>query len=196
MAMAADKPKAPTKTTSKPSSNCGRRARPAGRARDPGAEKRERTGLARFFDRLFLDPDFAFLNPGVGGRRGTGEGQGCGGAGEGGGGPCGRGGGGAVAEGDVGGRRGRGGGSLHMGFVAMQDDPREGWLDASGRMLVNTEHPLFIKYKSSAAARRQRVLTVVVTVLLRNAATRSGGMGAKEVLDLQSRVLAMAVDAW
>ena len=163
--------------------------RKAGYARDPGVERWERTSLTRFFDRLFRNPDFAFLDPGAGGRRGTGEGRGGGGAGEGGGGGAGAG------EGGGGGRRGRGGGSLYIGFVPMPNDPREGWLDASGRMLVNTEHPLFRKYKSSTAARSQRVLTVVTIVLLKNAVTKRE-MGAEEVLDLQSRVLAMAEDVW
>ena len=195
-----------SKTTFKPTGavaaaykETGRRVfeelRKAGYARDPGVERWERTSLTRFFDRLFRNPDFAFLDPGAGGRRGTGDGQGSGGAGEGGGGPGGRGGGGAGAEGDGGGGSGRGGRSLYIGFVPMPNDPREGWLDASGRMLVNTEHPLFRKYKSSAAARSQRVLTVVTIVLLKNAATKRE-MGAEEVLDLQSRVLAMAEDVW
>lgn len=164
--------------------------RKAGYARDQGAERWERTSLTRFFDRLFCNPDFAFLDPGAGGRRGAGEGEG-----QGGGGPCAGGAGGAGAEGDGRGLRGRGGGSLYIGFVPMPNDPREGWLDASGRMLVNIEHPLFMKYESVIAARSQRVLTVVTTVLLKNASTRRE-MGAREVLDLQSSVLAMAEDVW
>lgn len=177
----------------------------AGYARDLGVEKWERTRLTRFIDGLFRNPEFAFLNPGAIGGRGPGAGGGSGGSGpgraaaggtSGGEGPDGpdrpneetRG-------GQKGGGRRRGGGSLSIGFVDKEGDPREGWLDAStSRVVVNTEHPLFIKYEKVMAARSQRVAMVVTTVLLKNAASK-GGMGAEEALDMQSRVLTMAKDS-
>ena len=170
-------------------------------ARDPGIEKWEKTRLTRFFDDLFRNPDFAFLNPGARGGRGPGEGAGRGGEGEGG--PGGGHEGGEGREGREeqpergqgdGGRR-RGGGSLSIGFVNMEGDPREGWIDTeTSRVIVNTEHPLFIKYEKVMAARSQRVAMVVTTVLLRNAASRRE-MSAEEALDMQSRVLTMAKDS-
>ena len=195
----------PTGTVAAAYKESGRRIfeelKKAGYARDPGVEKWERTGLTRFFDNLFRNPDFAFLNPGAGGGRGTGAGPGTGGTGTEGGGPGGNGGEGASPEGqgdrpgDQRGRKRRGGGSLYIAFVNRPNDPRDGWLDASSRMLVNTEHPLFRKYKSVTAARSQRVLAVVTTVLLKNAASKRE-MGAEEVLDIQNRVLTMAEDVW
>ena len=183
----------------------------AGYARDPGVEKWERTRLTRFFDGLFRNPEFAFLNPGaIGGR-----GQGAGGGGRGPGGAAGETSGGEDPDGpgrpdgpdgpdrpneetrggQGGGGRRRGGGSLSIGFVDKEGDPREGWLDAStSRVVVNTEHPLFIKYEKVMAARSQRVAMVVTTVLLKNAASKSG-MGAEEALDMQSRVLTLAKDS-
>ena len=93
--------------------------------------------------------------------------------------------------------RGRaGGGSLSVGFAGAEGDPREGWIVPAGRqVVVNTGHPLFIKYESVAAARSQRVLVVATAVLLKNAASKRA-MGAEEVLDLQGRVLTMAEDVW
>ena len=46
--------------------------------------KFERTSLTRFFERLFKDPKYAFLNPNARGGRGPGSGPGAGGAGGGG----------------------------------------------------------------------------------------------------------------
>ena len=186
----------------------------AGYARDPGIEKWEKTRLTRFFDSLFRNPDFAFLNPGARGGRGPGagagsegaDGSGPGGEDGGGSGPEGQGerpegqgerpeGQGERPEGQGEQKRGRGGGSLSLAFVNMEGDPREGWLDpSSSRVVVNMEHPLFKKYESVMAARSQRVAMVVTTVLLKNAATRRE-MGAEEVLDMQSRVLTMAKDS-
>ncbi len=196
----------PTGTVAAAYKESGRRIfeelKKAGYVRDPGVEKWERTGLTRFFDNLFRNPDFAFLNPGSGGGRGTGKGPGTGGAGAERGGPGGNGGEGTGPEGQgdrPGDQRERkrrgGGGSLYIAFVNRPNDPRDGWLDASSRMLVNTEHPLFRKYKSVTAARSQRVLMVVTTVLLKNAASKRE-MGAEEVLDIQNRVLTMAEDVW
>ena len=191
--------------------------RKAGYARDPGIEKWEKTRLTRFFDNLFKDPDFAFLNPGARGGRGPGEGEGSGGGGK-----DGAGGGGAEGEqpegregrqdgreedeqpegregrpgsGQGDGRRRRGGGSLSIGFVNMEGDRREGWIDTeTSRVIVNTEHPLFIKYEKVMAARSQRVAMVVTTALLKNAASKRE-MSAEEALDMQSRVLTMAKDS-
>ena len=130
--------------------------RKGGCASDPGIEWWEKTGLARFFGRLFADPNYAFLSPGARGRAG--------------------------------------GGSLSVGFAGAEGDPREGWLvPAARRVVVNTEHPLFIKYEGVPAARHQRIAMVVMAALLKNAASRRR-MGAAEALDLQGRLLDMAKD--
>ena len=199
-----------------------------GYVKDQGIEKWEKTRLTRFFDRLFRNPEFAFLNPGARGGRGPGAGAGSGGAGGGGPGseddegtgpagqgerpagqgerpagqgerpagqgerPAGQGE--RPAEQGGQGRRG-GGGSLSLGFVNMEGDQREGWLDpSSSRVIINMEHPLFKKYESVMAARSQRIALVVTTVLLKSAASKRE-MGAEEVLDMQSRVLTMAKDS-
>ena len=180
-----------------------------GYARDLGTGEWKRTPLTRFFDDLFKDPAFAFLNPEARGGHGPGAGPGSGGEDE----PDGPGSGGEDepdGPGDGPGREkggdgpgrekggdgpGRGGGSLSLGFVNMENDAREGWLDPkTSRVVINMEHPLFIKYESVMAARSQRIATVVTTVLLKNAATKRD-MGAEEALDMQSRVLTMAKDS-
>ena len=166
----------------------------AGYAGDPGIERWERTRLTRFFDNLFKKPGFEFLNPEARGGRGpgsTGTGTGTGPSR-----PGGKGNGGESTGHKGGGRgRGRGGGSLSIGFVSKEGDEREGWIDPmTSRVVVNMDHPLFIKYLSVPAAKSQRVAMVVTTVLLRNAATRKE-MGAEEALDIQSRVLTMAKDS-
>lgn len=91
-------------------------------------------------------------------------------------------------------RTGTGGSSLSIELRSRKDDPREGWLDPrTGRVIINVEHPLYIKYGNVSLAKSQREIVVITTVLLRNAAAK-GGTDAVEALDVQGRVLTMARD--
>ena len=151
------------------------------------SKKFERTRLTRFFEDLFRKPEYAFLNPEARG------GPGPGGGGSGGGGPGG--GGGSAPErtrsGDVSGRNRRGG-SLQMGFVHRPKDPREGWLDpATNKVIVNLDHPLYVKYERNRPARNQRVATVLTSVLIKNAVARKP-MDAVEALTLHNDLLTMS----
>ena len=83
---------------------------------------------------------------------------------------------------------------MSIGVVARPDDSREGWLDPrTGRVVINLEHPLYIKYENVPLAKNQREAMVVTTVLLRNAASKRG-MDTEEALDMQGKVLTMARD--
>lgn len=152
------------------------------------AKKFERTRLTRFFEKLFKDPQYAFLNPEALGGRGPGSGQGSGG----GAGPEARrrtGGGGKSS-----GKSRRGGGSLQLGFVERPNDPREGWLDPStNKVIVNLDHPLFVKYENNTSARNQRTATILTSVLIKNASAKKR-MDAVEALTLQNDLLTMSRD--
>lgn len=156
------------------------------------AKKFERTRLTKFFEKLFRDPKYAFLNPEARGGHGPGSGQGSGGGGAA---PearqrTGSGGGGGKSSGK--GRRG--GGSLQLGFVERPKDPREGWLDPStSRVIVNLDHPLFVKYEKNTSARNQRIATILTSVLIKNASAKKR-MDAVEALTLQNDLLTMSRD--
>lgn len=153
------------------------------------AKKFEKTRLTRFFEKLFKDPQYAFLNPEARGGQGPGNGPGSGG-------------GGAEPEarrrrtgsGGGGGKNRRGGGSLQLGFVERPDDRREGWLDPStNKVIVNLDHPLFVKYERNTSARNQRIATILTSVLIKNASAKKR-MDAVEALTLQNDLLTMAKD--
>lgn len=158
---------------------------------EDAVKKFERTRLTRFFEKLFKDPKYAFLNPDAVGGRGPGRGPGSGGRG-------------AspkktknspgTGTGVGSGENRRGGGSLQIVYLSRQDDKREGWLDPStNKVVVNLEHPLFVKYEKNMPARNQRVAIILTSVLIKNAATKKS-MDAGEALTLQNDLLTMARD--
>ena len=170
-------------------------------------QKFERTTLTRFFERLFKDPKYAFLNPGARDGRGPGQGNGSEGIKE--------------LERDVepekleaerkknperetekeppkeagnSKKKKQGGGSFSIGFVQRPDDKREGWLDPStNKIVINLDHPLFIKYEKNTSARNQRIGAILTSVLIKNAASRKE-MSPADAFDLQSELLTMAKD--
>lgn len=166
---------------------------------------RTRSPLTKFFEKLFRKPEYAFLNPhsrvgpgqssdagggddgGSGGRNATGTGprEGDGGGSSGGGKGTGSRGGGTQSG---------GGGSLHVEPRAAKNNPREGWLDPSTNIVViNTEHPLYIKYENNPQARNQRVAHIMTNILIKNAVTKMS-MDATKALDLQTEILTLAKD--
>ena len=157
-------------------------------------EKFERTALTRFFEKLFKDPKYAFLNPNSRGGVGPGEGRGREGKT-------------AESEGDTGKKqsdsaeRGNsdsirsGGGAFSAGFAPRPDDPRDGWLDPStNKIMINIDHPLFIKYENNMQARNQRIANILTSVLIKNATSRKP-MDPTEAFELQSELLIIAKDA-
>ena len=155
--------------------------------------KWEQTPLTRFFQKLFKDPDFSWLNP-----------EPMGGAG------------GAQRENDTntGRKRNasdkqrksentgrspgdppRGGGTFSITYIASSNDTKDGWLDQStNRVVINLEHPLFIKYENSIPARNQRIGSIITSVLIKNGSAKKA-MEPSEALDLHTKILTMARDA-
>lgn len=168
-------------------------------------QKWESNRLTRFFEKLFKDPRYAFLNPDVKGGAGVsghGSGETSGGTGPG------SEDGGSEDEGDrdstsdgEGPKKTRkrnprtgGGGSFKIGYVQRADDSRDGWLDMlTNKVIINLEHPLFIKYERNTSARNQRMGAIITATLIKNAASKKE-MSPAEAFDLQTNLLTMAKD--
>lgn len=151
----------------------------------------QKNRLTKFFERLFKDPKYAFLNPNVKGGSGT-SGQGRGSTRSGrseSGGPR-R----SKEPGENEAPRERGGGSFQLITIERPNDPRDGWLDTeSNRVVINLAHPLYIKYEQNVSARNQRIATILTTVLIKNAA-KSREMNPIEAFELQTELMTMAKD--
>ena len=88
----------------------------------------------------------------------------------------------------------RGGGIFSITYRTKPDDPRDGWLDPStNQVVINLEHPLFIKYEKNVQARNQRVGSIITSVLIKNASPNKP-MEPGEALDLHTKILTMAKD--
>ena len=148
-------------------------------------ERWERTRLTRFFEKLFKDPEYAFLNPEARGggsspgqdpTSGGGQHRGSGSSGGGGSSPGQdptSGGGQHRGSGSSGGGGNRSRGTFSMGFAERPDNAKEGWLDhATNKVVINLDHPLFIKYENNAQARNQRIGSIITTVLITNATAK------------------------
>lgn len=115
--------------------------------------------LVRFFEKLFADPRYAFLNP----------------------------------EGRVPGKGSRGRGSLQLSFVERPKNPRAGCLAPSAnKVVVNTEHPLLVKYYRNAPAWNHRIAIILTSVLIKNAAAKKP-MDAAEALALRNDLLILSM---
>ena len=150
--------------------------------------KWESNRLTKFFEKLFKDPKFAFLNPESRGGIGSGVGRGSGGTGSGKGS--------SHTGKSKGGENpgGKGGGGFSLGFADRENDKREGWLDpATNKLVINIGHPLFIKYEDDIQARNQRIGTTLTGVLIKNASTKKS-MTTAEAFDLQTELLTLAKD--
>lgn len=161
---------------------------------EQSVEKWERTRLTKFFEKLFKDPKYAFLNPNARGGAGPGQGHGTEGIGAG------------ERHGknydqqsetnsnDRSGKKRAGGGAFSMGFVERPHDKRDGWLDPStNKIMINIDHPLFIKYERNMSARNQRIGSILTSVLIKNATSKKP-MSPDKAFDLQSELLTMAKD--
>ena len=175
-----------------------------GYVEEDSMQKWESNRLTRFFEKLFKDPRYAFLNPDVKGGSGS-SGRGSGEEGDGT-----RTGSEEDVDRDEGGddtsehegpkktrkpnTRTGGGGSFKIGYVQRADDPRDGWLDTlTNKVIINLEHPLFIKYERNTSARNQRMGTIITATLIKNAASKKE-MSPAEAFDLQTNLLTMAKD--
>ena len=152
----------------------------------------EQTPLTRFFQNLFKDPEFAWLNPDPRGGTGPGVGNGKGGV------PTG----GAKRPKKKGTRQDGnggegvppGGGAFSITYVQRPSDNKEGWLDPStNKVVVNLDHPLFIKYEKNVQARNHRIGIILTSVLIKNGASKKE-IDTAEAFDLQTRLLTMAKD--
>ncbi len=148
----------------------------------------ESNSLTKFFDKLFKDPKYEFLNPDAKGGRGTGKG-----------------GTGNDSTGGTSGRNGktgsneptkpRGGGGLSIGYVTPDNDGRDGWLDPeTNKLMINMNHPLYIKYEQSIPARNQLVCRILTSVLIKNSLQKKH-MDAHKALELQTELTTLARDA-
>ena len=157
----------------------------------------EQTPLTKFFQKLFKDPEFSWLNPdprgGAGGARtSAGGGGGKGSSGDNGKGQSARRGGGGAGKYPA--DPPRGGGVFSITYRTNPDDPRDGWLDPStNQVVINLEHPLLIKYENNVQARNQRVGSIITSVLIKNASSNRS-MEPREALDLHTKILTMAKD--
>lgn len=149
----------------------------------------ESNKLTKFFEKLFKDPKYAFLNPQSRGGLGSGKGPGSGGSGGGGGSH--------TSSGTKSGSSStgsKGGGSFAIGFVDRPGDKRDGWLDpATNKLMINISQPLFIKYETDIQSRNQRIGTILTSVLIKNAAQKKS-MTPSDAFDLQSELLTLAKD--
>ena len=166
--------------------------------------KWEQTPLTRFFQKLFKNPEFAWLNPepiggsgggqpGTGGGGGTSEPSNGGGKGQNGGSDEPKStGGGTTKPGQGDPPRGRG--AFSVTFASGLRSDRDGWLDEeTNKVVINLDHPLFIKYENNMQARNQRIGSIITSVLLKNAVSKRA-MDAKEAFDMHTRILTMAKD--
>lgn len=155
---------------------------------DKAPPKWESNKLTKFFEKLFKDPKYSFLNPESRGGMGSGIGRGTGGSGSGSGS--------SHTGTPKGGSNpgGSGGGGFSLGFADRENDKREGWLDPqTNKLVINIGHPLFIKYENDIQARNQRIGTVLTSVLIKNA-TAKKSMSPVEAFDLQTELLTLAKD--
>lgn len=172
----------------------------AGYAKDNNAPPTWETNkLTEFFEKLFKDPKYAFLNPEVRGGLGTqltelsssiggtvAKSTGTGHPGQN------RGGSGHNSGSNAG---GSGVGGFGISWVDRPDRKDDGWLDPlTNRIAINMAHALYIKYENDVQARNQRVGTVLTSVLIKNAAEKKA-MTPVEAFDLQSELLTLAKDA-
>ena len=98
------------------------------------------------------------------------------------------------ARGGRGGKGKRGGGSPQLSFVKRPRNPRAGWLDPrTNKVVMNLEHPLFVKYENNVSARNQRMTLILASVLIKNASAKKP-MDAAEALALQNDLLTMSGD--
>ena len=158
---------------------------------DDIVKKFQKTDLTRFFEKLFKDPKYEFLNPYAVGGRGPGSGLGSGGKGT----QDTRHNHSSGSKSSDSHKNKRGGGSFEIVFVDKPEDEREGWLDPStNKVVMNIDHPLFVKYEKNTSARNQRIAIILTSVLIKNASTKKS-MDANQALTLQSELLTLARDA-
>ena len=158
---------------------------------------RHNAKVSRFFQKLFKDPKYRWLNPGAVASLGTRTGTG---AGENGRGRTKNNGNAVKSRGKVkrtggGSRRGtRGGSGMRIAVVHKENDPRDGWINPeNNRFVYNTAHPLYLKYAKNIAARNLRVKQVMFGVLIAHGAKRRE-MDVADAFDTQRELMVLARD--
>ena len=147
-------------------------------------EKWETNHFTKFLEKLFKDPKYAFLNPNSKDGKGLGSGIGTGGSGKS-----------SKKNQGKNNRNQTGGGGFAIGFVHYEIDKRDGWLDPmNNKVVINLEHPIYIKYKQNVPARNQRVASVIVSVLIKNASERKS-MTTPHAFNLHTELMTLAKDA-
>ncbi len=146
----------------------------------------ETSKLTKFFEKLFKDPKYSFLNPqargALGGQQGGGSGSGSGKSSQK-----------RESSHERTSRDFRVGG-FGIIYADRSDVTKEGWLDATtNRLVINIGHALYIKYETDVQARNQRIGSVLTSVLIKNASAQKS-MTANEAFDLQSELLTLAKD--
>lgn len=153
-------------------------------------QKWEKSGFTKFIEKIFKNPKFAFLNPEARGGRGPGAGAGTGGNS----GDSSKKSGTKSGENDAEKKPRSGGGSFKVGFVDRPDNKKDGWIDPpTNQVMVNTGHPLFIKYENNPQARNQRIASIITSVLIKNAASKMS-MDPSEAFELQNEILTLGKD--
>ena len=156
--------------------------------------------LSNFFQKLFKNPEYEWLNPNV--RNGSRSGGGTGikiltpvineldNESE------------ETTEGDKSEetakdnenskRVGRG---LSITFTDRVGDKRDGWLDPENNNFVcNTQHPLYSKYPKNEEARNQRVKSIIFSSLIKNGGDNKNSMSLADVFDLHRDLMTEAKD--
>ena len=162
------------------------------------------TRLTKFFEQLFKDPRYAFLDPDARGGRGTGDNTGLGSTGA-------QLAGAATQPSDPTPDNGKFvkshdpkrkkqerqlGGRFTIGWVARPNDKRDGWLDhATNKLIINMEHPLLLKYEKNVVARNQRIGVILTSVLIKNSTAKREDMSVDDAFMLQTELLTLAKDA-
>ena len=159
-----------------------------------GGQTRSNPKLSRFFQNLFRQEEYRWLDPntttGVGSGSGAGIGRGGGtsdsGSGE------------SNSENSDKRKNGasnrRGGSGISITFVDEEDDQRDGWLDPeTNNFVCNRGHRLYRKYEKNPDARNQRVKTILFMELIRYGAKKEA-KEVSEALDAHSRLMTLAKD--
>ena len=154
--------------------------------------------VSMFFQKIFQDPKYRWLDPGAAASLGTKTGTGAGGS------RRGR----AKNDGNIvksrknakptgsgGTRRGnRGGSGIDIALIPNKEDPRDGWIDPdSNNFVCNTEHPLYRKYAKNIEARNLRVKQVMFGVLIAHGIkSRKADVSVAEAFDTQRDLMTLA----
>ena len=148
--------------------------------------------LSKFFQILFKDPRYEWLNPDVTDGRGSGNGTGAGNSK-----PSNKE---SQSPDDKEHKKSdqkerRDGSGLNITLVNRHNDPRDGWLDSETHNFVcNKQHPLYRKYEKNEDARNQRVKSVIFSSLIKYGTNKKATITPTEAFDLHSDLMTETKD--